>query len=351
MEFDVKYASFFVLTIQQDTGDKRLNHFQTLHHTDYQHSSLKEFLDGELAKIVKRKAERHPKSDTVPTKIGTFIIEPDQALESNPNFNAFQRIRHAGSVDQFMEASNVFAQHYADTTAVRGGAFIVITASLPPLIDTPMAFILKCDFEPKVARISDEKSLLQTVEMAITTKNMKSIQYPHMPEEGIVEDTELKVHQASHARYFEDFLKFVEYGDPIPVLMKQQVVEMVQEQVKPMIEEGSIDLAQFEQELDVWDASETRELQERIEPQQIVEAASRMVEQSPELELKMRLGDTHIKGKLADFGEHIHIAKVNNRYMVMIEADTIQFDKGVTPIEFMKPDDVHNLLEWLINRN
>ncbi|MGQ0516955.1 DUF3900 domain-containing protein, partial [Bacillus sp. D-CC] len=46
-------------------------------------------------------------------------------------------------------------------------------------------------------------------EMATTTKNMKSIQYPYMPEEGMVEVGELKIHQASHARYFEDFMFFV----------------------------------------------------------------------------------------------------------------------------------------------
>lgn len=51
---------------------------------------------------------------------------------------------------------------------------------------------MKCDFEPKVASISDESTLIRNVEMAITTKNMKSIQYPYMPEEGMVEVGELK---------------------------------------------------------------------------------------------------------------------------------------------------------------
>ncbi len=41
-----------------------------------------------------------------------------------------------------------------------------------------------------------------------------------MPEEGMVEVGELKIHQASHARYFEDFLKFVEYERSMPEIMK-----------------------------------------------------------------------------------------------------------------------------------
>src|SRR5690625_6204763 len=89
---------------------------------------------------------------------------------------------------------------------------------------------MKCDFEPKVATISDESTLIRHVEMAITTKNMKSIQYPHMPEEGMIEKNEVKIHQASHARYFQDFLKYVEYGESMPEIMKTQVKTMVEEQ-------------------------------------------------------------------------------------------------------------------------
>lgn len=49
-------------------------------------------------------------------------------------------------------------------------------------------------------------------------------QYPFMLEEGMMEENELKIHQASHARYFEDFLKFVAYGESMPVIMKTQVM-------------------------------------------------------------------------------------------------------------------------------
>ncbi|MES9749179.1 DUF3900 domain-containing protein, partial [Bacillus safensis] len=39
---------------------------------EFEQSELKDFLDGELKKIVKRKVDRHPKSEQVPTKIGRF---------------------------------------------------------------------------------------------------------------------------------------------------------------------------------------------------------------------------------------------------------------------------------------
>jgi hypothetical protein len=104
---------------------------------------------------------------------------------------------------------------------------------------------MKCDFEPKVASIADEATLIRKVEMAITTKNMKSIQYPYMPEEGMVETGELKIHQSSHARYFEDFLKFVEFGESMPEIMKSQVMNMVQEHVYETYEENSQECQQF----------------------------------------------------------------------------------------------------------
>ena len=106
--------------------------------------------------------------------------------------------------------------------------------------------------------------------MAITTKNMKSIQYPYMPEEGMVEVGELKIHQASHARYFEDFLKFVAYGESMPVIMKTQVMNMVQEHAHEVFEDNSEELQQFEKEMEVWEASEKREIQERLTTHQVL---------------------------------------------------------------------------------
>lgn len=72
----------------------------------------------------------------------------------------------------------------------------------------------------------------------------------------MVEEGELKIHQASHARYFEDFLKFVEYGESMPEIMKNQVMNMVQEHVYETFEDNSEELKQFEHDIEIWEASE-----------------------------------------------------------------------------------------------
>ncbi|MBD1381737.1 DUF3900 domain-containing protein [Metabacillus arenae] len=347
MEFEIKFLSFYVVHIEgkDDQTNSRYKHFQTLNTEEYEQSALKDFLDGELKKIVKRKVERHPKSEQVPTKLGHFIVERGHELSSNPNYNIFSRVLVAESKEDFKKVSEEFVRSYLDTSAVRGGAFLVARATPKKYFDDSFAFIMKCDFEPKVASIADESTLIRNVEMAITTKNMKSIQYPHMPEEGMIEEGELKIHQASHARYFEDFLKFVEYGESMPEIMKAQVMDMVQEHVLESYEENSQERQQFEHEMEIWEASEKREIQERLTTEQVVEASSHMVEQTPDLELKMKLGETSIKGLLADFGENIHLGKINGRYVLLVEADSIQFEKGVSPIEFHKPDDLHEIIQ------
>ncbi|WP_217620920.1 DUF3900 domain-containing protein, partial [Bacillus sp. GbtcB13] len=67
----------------------------TLDTEEFGTSALRDFLDGELKKIVKRKAGRHPKSEQVPTKIGRFITGPGQELDSNPNYNLFHKTKLA----------------------------------------------------------------------------------------------------------------------------------------------------------------------------------------------------------------------------------------------------------------
>lgn len=52
-----------------------------------------------------------------------------------------------------------------------------------------------------------------------------------------------------------------------------------------------------------------------------------------------------MKGLLADFWEQIHIAKVNGRKVLMIEADMLLFEKGFSPIEFLKPDELEDRIE------
>lgn len=347
MEFEVEYLSFYVVQVEGkgDQADKRYKHFQTLNEEEYENSPLKDFLDGEFAKIVKRKVERHPKTDEVPTKIGSFIVEEGHDLTSNPNYNLFHRARFSESKEDFQQESEKFAIAYVDTSAVRGGAFIVARAKLRKYFDDAFVFILKCDFEPKVASISDETTLIRQVEMAITTKNMKSIQYPFMPEEGMIQDNELKINQSSHSRYFEDFLKYVEYGQSMPEIVKTQVIEMVRGHMEETFEPESEEREQLENAMEIWAASEKRELQERFEPEQVIEAAAQLIEHTPELELKMKLDHVSVKGLLADYGDSIHLAKLNGKYVLLIEADAVTFEKGVSPVEFAKPDEIGTVVE------
>ncbi|GAA0441447.1 DUF3900 domain-containing protein [Virgibacillus salarius] len=344
MEFSINYLSFYLIHV--DGEDKRSKHFQTLDKDRYDNNPLKDFLDGELTRITKRKVERHAKSENAPTKIGRFIVEPGHELTSNPNYNLFQKVRSSASTEDFREAADQIAQMYMDTSAVRGGALLIASAKLTKFFDDPFVFIMKCDFEPKVATITDEETLVENVEMAITTKNMKSIQYPFMPEEGIMDAAEIKVHQASHARYFEDFLPFVSYEKSMPEIMKTQVIGMVQEHIKETFPEESEEKEQFEEAIEEWAVTPEREIQERLTTEQVVEASAQIVEQTPDAELKMKLDHVAIKAHLSDFGETLHLAKVNGKYMLMIEADQISFDKGFSPIEFHKPDE----FEVVVNR-
>jgi hypothetical protein len=353
MEFQIQYLSFFVIQVEGkgEQADKRYKHYQTLNEEEYEDSSLKDFLDGEFAKIVKRKVERHPKAEEVPTKIGYFVVEEGHDLTSNPNFNLFNRTRFAESKEAFLEHGEKFVNTYLNTSSVRGGVFIVASAKLTRYFNDPFVFILKCDFEPKVASISDESTLIRHVEMAITTKNMKSIQYPYMPEEGILEEHELKINQSSHARYFEDFLKYVDYAESMPEIVKSQVMEMVMGHVEEAFEPESQEREQFEGAMEIWAASEKRELQEHFETEQVMEAAAQIIEHTPELELKMKLDHVSVKGLLADFGDTIHLAKVNGKYVLMVEADSVIFEKGFSPIEFLRPDTLENVIGKILRKH
>ncbi|MCJ8012464.1 DUF3898 domain-containing protein [Paenibacillus sp. KQZ6P-2] len=52
------------------------------------------------------------------------------------------------------------------------------------------------------------------------------------------------------------------------------------------------------------------------------------MEIKPEIEIKFKLGDTYVKGYLADFGDKIHLTKLRDRYAVIIEGDSFVFDKS-----------------------
>lgn len=352
MDFSVQYLSFFVIQTQ-GTGpstERSYKHFQTLDHSDYQESELKQFLDGEFARICKRKVEKHPNTEQAPTKIGLFAVEPGYELTSNPNYNLFQRIRAAETRELFHAFSDELLRMYMDTSAVRGGALIIARAKLDKWFDDPLLFVLKCDFEPKIARISDEKSLIANVEMAISARSIKSIQYPHMPEEGMLEEGELKIHQASHARYFEDFLKYVNYEKTMPEILNEQVTGMVQQYMEEKWHgyQGQDHLEakeQEEQSLEFWAASEKRDLLPRWSHDQVVEATRQVIEHKSDLELKFKLDDVTVKGQMADYGESIHIARLNGRYAVVIVGEAFEFERGVSPVELLHPNELEEVLE------
>ncbi|MFC5470294.1 DUF3900 domain-containing protein [Cohnella suwonensis] len=382
MKFAVQYLSFFVIQNEgaDPNGPKKYKHYQTLTHEEYQDSELKAFLDGEFKRIAKRKAEINPASEQVPTKIGRFLVEPGYDLDSNPNYNLFQRLRTAENKQEFHNFADDVLRIYMDTNSVRGGAFVLATAKLNELFDEPFLFLFKCDFESKIARVSDEQSLISQVEMAINAKNIKSIQYPHMPEEGIVEPWELKIHQASHARYFEDFLKYVSYEKSKPEIVAEQVMDMVHQYMETKWQAGESEsiaaamalfdstdggenaeeayadapqevraMRQEKQQFDVWAAGEKRELQEKWTHDHVVEATKQIVEMQPDLELKFRLDDILIKGHMDDYGNNIHIARLNGRYVVLIEGDSFQFEKGVSPIELLHPEEMSEMLHRVGN--
>ncbi|GGE40420.1 hypothetical protein GCM10011391_19000 [Pullulanibacillus camelliae] len=347
VDFNMLYLSFFVIQVEgkDELANKSVKHYQTLDEATYQASALKDFLDGELMKISKRKVERHPKSEQVPTKIGRFIVEAGHELTSNPNYNQFQALRKAQTLESFQANAETVVKTYMDTSSVRGGVFLVALAKLNKYFDEPFVFLLKCDFETKVASISDEQALIQNIDRAITTKNMKSIMYPYMPEEGMLEEAELKLHQASHARYFEDFLKFVSYGESMPSIVKEQVLEMAHQHMEESYEEESEEREHFETMLETWSESPERELKETWSNDQVQEAAATLIEQQPDLDLKVNLDHIFVKALLSDFGESIHFAKINGKYVMMIESESISFNKGYSPVEFLKPDDFQQVVE------
>lgn len=352
MKFSVKHLSFFVIQVEGKEGQgKNYKHYQTLDGYEYLDSEIKLFLDGEFKRIAKRKVDKNPAVEQAPTKIGRFIVEPGYELDSNPNFNMFARLRAADNKEDYKNACDDLVRGYLDASAVRGGALIVVQADLDNYSEPPFIFVLKCDFEPKIARISDERSLISQVEMAISARNMKSIQYPYMEEEGLVDEWELKIHQSSHAKYFEDFLRFVIYELSIPEIVNEQVLEYVQTFVETKWpDEGGEERQQVEKELELWAASEKRDIQDKWEPEQVYEAAERIIEIKPEIELKFRIGDTLVKGRLADFGDQIHIAKLNGRYAVILEGDSFTFDKAFSPVELLQPEPFERVAERLLEK-
>ncbi|XEC97217.1 DUF3900 domain-containing protein [Paenibacillus tarimensis] len=349
MAFSIQYLSFFVIQSEGDGSQqsKAFKHYQTMDEDGYAESELKTFLDSEFNRINKRKVEKNPSTDAAPTKIGRFIVEPGYELDSNPNYNLMQRLRMARNKEDFFGLADEMLRIYMETSAVRGGAFIIAAGKLPHYFDDPLLYVLKCDFEPKIARISDEKSLISHVEMAISARNIKSIQYPYMPEEGMLEEWELKIHQASHARYFEDFLRFVAYEKPMPEIVSEQVLDMVHQYMEEKWEgapENETGRLQEQQDLEVWAASDKRDLQPKWTHDNVVEAASYLVEQKPDLDFKFKINGISVKSMLSDYGSKLHVARHNGRYVVLIEGDSFEFEKGMSPVELLHPEELEQVL-------
>lgn len=345
----MEFLSFFVILTDGEGGEstsgRRFKHYQTLDGDDYEHSEIKKFLDEEFKRIVKRKVERNPNTANAPTKIGRFMVEPGYELGSNQNYNLFQRLREADTRERFIGIADELVRIYMDTSAVRGGAFVIARSKLNTYFDEPFLFLLKCDFEPKIARISDERNLISHVEMAISARSIKSIQYPHMPEEGSLDPWELKIHQASHARYFEDFLKYVSYEKPLPEVIGDQVVEMVHQYIADKWqEETGTERSEEENAVEVWAASEKRELQEWWSQEQVETAAAALVEQKPDLPFSFKLGGVTVKGLLSDFGHTVRFAKHNGRYVAILEGDGFQFEKGMSPVELLQPMELEDVI-------
>lgn len=76
----------------------------------------------------------------------------------------------------------------------------------------------------------------------------------------------------------------------------------------------------------------------------MIEAASMMVEQKPDLEMKLKLGNMIVKALLADFGDRLHIAKLGDRYVVVLEGDGLEFDRGISPVELLMPEPLDSLV-------
>lgn len=52
-----------------------------------------------------------------------------------------------------------------------------------------------------------------------------------------------------------------------------------------------------------------------------------------------------VKALLSDFSENLHIAKVNGKYVILIEGEAFSFDKSASPVEFLQPDSLENVMK------
>ncbi|WP_309478658.1 DUF3900 domain-containing protein [Brevibacillus agri] len=351
MNFIIDWLSFYLIEQpEEEDGIKQVRMTRYLGHDEYQRSELRDFLDGEFARIAKRKVEMNPKTEGTPTKLGQFVVEPGHPLDSNPNYALLNRLLAAETPGESKEPCQELVQSYLRTSQVRGGVLIVVRTRLE-LLDERYVFILKCDFEQKTAVITDEKSLISNVRMAINAKNMKSLMYPYMIESGMNDPYHVKIHQFSHARYFEEFLRFIEYPQTVTQLVSDEVISLARQHIEYMYPEESEERVREEEAIELIAASPKRELAEKWEHETVMEAMHIITDRQPEVELKFKLDHMQIRTLLADYGSNLHIAKVNGRYLVVLEGEQLQFERGVSPVEFAKPKSLAEVVKEIEERS
>lgn len=351
MNFIIDWLSFYLIEQpEEEDGIKQVRMTRYLGHDEYQRSELRDFLDGEFARIAKRKVEMNPKTDGTPTKLGQFVLEPGHPLDSNPNYALLNRLLAAETPSESREPCQELIQSYLRTSQVRGGVLIVVRTRLE-LLDERYVFILKCDFEQKTAVITDEKSLISNVRMAINAKNMKSLMYPYMIESGMNDPYHVKIHQFSHARYFEEFLRFIEYPQTVTQIVSDEVISLARQHIEYTYPEESEERVREVEAIELIAASPKRELSEKWEHETVMEAMQIITDRQPEVELKFKLDHMQIRTLLADYGSTLHIAKVNGRYVVILEGEQLQFERGVSPVEFAKPKSLAEIVQEIESRS
>ena len=347
MKFVIDWISFYLIEQpENEDAPKRVRMSRHMGHDEYEKSELCRFLDGEFARIAKRKADPNPKSEGSPTKLGQFVLEPGHPPESNPNYVLLQRLLHADTPGESKEPCQELLQAYLRTSQVRGGVLIIVRTRLE-LLDERYLFVLKCDFEQKTAVITDETSLITNVQMAINAKNMKSLMYPHMIESGMNDPYHVKIHQFSHARYFEEFLRYIEYPQTVSQIVSEEVISLARQHIQNLYPEETEERQREEEAIELIAASPKRELSEKWEHDTVMEAMQIITDRQPEVELKFKLDHMQVRALLADYGTNLHLAKVNGRYLVVLEGEMLQFERGVSPVEFVKPKTLAELVRQL----
>jgi hypothetical protein len=67
--------------------------------------------------------------------------------------------------------------------------------------------------------------------------------------------------------------------------------------------------------------------------------------------MAFKLDGVAIKGQMAQFGENVFIARLNGRYAAIVVGDSLQFDKGVSPIELLHPEDLEEVVSRIKKRD